>query len=152
MLKNISDWLKDPKYFIFFEGSTGIGKTYFCAALINFLYENKKECRYFTGRSLLEDIRIHIKQGEDYTYRVGEICDADFLFIDDLGSNLSQTDWQSEVIFEMLDKRYTSQLPTIITTNLNKKSLEALFSERATSRLYAKENIHILLNSDDRRI
>jgi DNA replication protein DnaC len=149
--KIILEWMQREKNIFLFEGTPGVGKTYLCAAIVNHWYEKKKEIRYFTARSYLERVRFAISNNQDAIGCVHHICESEYLIIDDMGSNLSHTDWQSEIMFETIDCRYNSKLPTIITTNLTRRQIEEIYTERTGSRLYASDNLYVKLNAPDRR-
>ncbi len=78
------------------------------------------------------------------------MIDDDFMIYDDLGST-GITDWRKEIIFEMIDYRYSSMKPTIITTNLSVSEIKKTYHDRVLSRMFAKENTIIIIDGDDKR-
>lgn len=58
----------------------------------------------------------------------------EFLIIDDLGAS-ANTAWQVQVMYEIIDYRYSNCLPTIITSNLSFEEIEKTFHQRIRSRL-----------------
>jgi DNA replication protein DnaC len=71
--------------------------------------------------------------------------------IDDIGSS-GMNDWRREVLFDAIDQRYESTLPTVFTSNLSRKELSDSLGNRAASRLFAKENLIIEMHDQiDRR-
>jgi DNA replication protein DnaC len=56
-----------------------------------------------------------------------------------LGASIN-TDWQKEVVLDILDYRYGNELPTIITSNYNSEEIKDIFGARVESRLMASEN------------
>ena len=57
-----------------------------------------------------------------------------YLIIDDLGAT-ANTAWQVQIVYEILDYRYSNCHPTIITSNLNFDQIEIVFHQRIRSRL-----------------
>lgn len=58
-----------------------------------------------------------------------------FLVLDDMGT-LKPTDWVYQNLFHIINHRYDSLLPTIITSNLNLNDLAELFGDdRITTRI-----------------
>lgn len=143
--------MKEDKGFLVFEGNPGLGKTYFAASLVNIWHAQKKWVRYFTANSYLEVLRRAISNDFDATSKIREICECNYLIIDDFASNISHTEWQKEMIFHTIDIRYSSELPTIIITNYNQENIKSLYTERTASRLYAEENTYINLQGKDKR-
>ena len=68
------------------------------------------------------------------------MLDYDFIMLDDLGS-AGINEWRKEIIFETIDRRYESENPTVITSNLTRKEILENFGPRTYSRLFAKENL-----------
>ncbi len=101
--------------------------------------------RYFNERELLARLRGGIASGlggGDYLNSLKMLLDQEFIFLDDIGSS-GFNEWRREVIFDAIDQRYESRLPTVITSNLNRKQLEEGLGGRAVSRLFASENLVI---------
>lgn len=153
--------MKNPKHMLIYHGSPGIGKTYFCAALMEWALTNFNSFRYHNEKNLLSRIRKGINDGEgDYAQALEYLIDDDLIFLDDVGSSInpdkfSQKDleWRREIFFNFLDFRYNCQKPTIITSNFNENQFNRVYSERICSRLFAKENtvISIFDKSLDKR-
>lgn len=143
-------WLKNPKYIFYFCGNVGTGKTYLAASWYNHLLEEKKNVRAFTEQSLFSKLRGVISQDWDPSTEMANICEADHLILDDLGSS-SMTDWQKEMLFQLVDIRLACTMPTLITSNLTFREINEKFHPRFASRLYAAKNTIIELKGHDRR-
>jgi DNA replication protein DnaC len=52
-----------------------------------------------------------------------ETLNADVLFLDDLGAQQGKP-WETERLFQILDRRLNSGLPTFVTTNLTPEELQ----------------------------
>lgn len=149
-LESLLNWLTKSFGLLYFCGSVGAGKTYFAAAIRNELRDKKKAHRAYSEAFLLSELRKCISLGWDAGDRIEAICDTEFLIIDDLGSS-SMTDWQKEVLFHLVDLRYTTNKPTLITSNLTYNKLKETFHERFASRVYGVKNTIICVNCEDRR-
>lgn len=88
----------------------------------------------------------------DYLLEVRMLTDDKLIGFDDLGSS-GWTSWREEVLLELIDYRYCSQLPTIFTTNLSEEDFNKEYHPRISSRLFAKENtiIDLIGNPDLRK-
>jgi DNA replication protein DnaC len=86
----------------------------------------------------------------DYLQQLKYLIDDPFVMLDDIGSS-GLNEWRKEVIFDAIDERYRSMQPTLITSNFSKKEFEELFHDRMASRLFARENIVIEFNGEDKR-
>jgi DNA replication protein DnaC len=62
------------------------------------------------------------------------VSKADLLVLDDLGAE-KPTEWALEKIYQIVNSRYESLGPMIITTNLDLNSLERLLGERTFGRI-----------------
>ena len=107
---------------------------------------------------LLSTLRdgFNIEGGGDYIKTLKHFLDYTFVVYDDLGSADNKKEdpsaWRQEVVAEMVDNRWSSGLPTIITTNLTSEKILTLYGGRVHSRLFDNRNYFIEdWESDDRR-
>jgi len=88
---------------------------------------------------------------QDGSHRAAvERCErASLLLLDDLGT-IPTTDWSvGEVLFRVIDYRWSHQLPSIFTTNLSRRNLQEALGDRVTSRL--TDAVVVTLTGPDRR-
>lgn len=152
--REVSSWIERRKNFLVFLGGAGIGKTYFCAALIPWIYKKVSSFRYWEEREFQLRVRSVISDSSgDYMREVKYILDDEFVMIDDLGSG-GFSDWKKEITLAAIDLRYESELPTVFTSNLTRKEVESGFGFRAASRLFAAENTIIEMHGakDQRQV
>lgn len=143
-------WMKNPHDFLVMLGHTGTGKTYFCAAILNYLWEQGYEIYYTNSRNLISKTQMEMTVTGDQLAFVKRICDQEILIIDDLGSDMN-TEWQQKIILELIDLRYSAQKPTIVTSNFSFSEIEENLGKRTRSRLNAKENMIFQIWDKDRR-
>ena len=74
------------------------------------------------------------------------MIDSKFLIVDDIGSQ-KKSDWTEEILFDLIDYRYNSRLPTVFTTNLMMNEFNSIYHERISSRLFAAENTIIKIEN-----
>jgi DNA replication protein DnaC len=105
--------------------------------------KNFDSFRYWNEAQLLESVRNSIGESKgDYLRHLSYLIDDQLLILDDIGSQ-KINEWKEEIIFDVIDKRYNSRLPTIITSNFNKTEFEKKYHPRLASRLFASKNIVI---------
>lgn len=97
-------------------GRTGNGKTFASACIGNHLMNAGKTVLALSLSNYLTKLR-EFKQ-EDEARILKGVADCDLLIIDDMGSE-NITPWVLEKIFVLIDTRYRSKKPMIISTNLN---------------------------------
>ena len=154
IINKIFHWVKNPKNFLIFLGNAGIGKTYTCYAIANYFIENKKYFRLMNERDFFGHLKETFKKSWEPTSEIKRICETEFFMLNDLGSGRPDdiTDWQKEQIFNFIDERYESALPTIITSNHFINDLKGIYHERIVDRLCDKENVLIELNMVSKRL
>lgn len=75
---------------------------------------------------------------------------SDFLILDDLGAEKT-SDWSSEVLYEIINHRYSECLQTIYISNLSLDKLSENLDDRIVSRIAGMSQV-IYLEHKDRRI
>jgi IstB-like ATP binding protein len=148
--KRIQEWMTNAKPFLLVMGSPGTGKTYLSAAVLNFLHDGGNELAYVTHRRFIEEIHHAMQDGKTQHSVLPRYADKRFLILDDLGS-ATCTEWQQEMILELIDRRYGDKAKTVITTNFNKDELRLKLGPRTASRLLDSHNEVMEFWSTDRR-
>lgn len=144
---SISEWIKKPKNMLILEGATNRGKTYFCMALANYLLDQQQNVKYILYRRLFEEIQKAIQKNDNQYSIVEKLSEAEVLIIDDVGASVN-TPWQQEMFLDLIDRRYSNQKVTIITTNFNEAECLQHLGERTSRRMYSKENLVITLGPE----
>src|SRR5215204_3287351 len=132
-------------------GGVGTGKTHLAVAVLNELVRRKRVPSLFvTVPELLDNLReVYNKPGRDLDEWMDAVQNANFLVLDDLGSE-RVTEWVRERIFVIVNHRYRESLPTIFTSNIGPKDLAQQLGERTASRIIAMCE-WIALEGDDYR-
>jgi len=136
--------LKKGKKSLVLLGPPGTGKTYLCAALVDFVYRRFGHPRYWKEAKLYAHLRDAIENTHDYMLTLELCLDDNFVYIDDIGST-PPNDWRKEVLFNAIDIRYNMEKPTVFTSNLNKTQISQMYEPRIASRLFSSENTIITL-------
>jgi len=106
---------------LLFIGSTGTGKTHLAVAVIRGLMEMKGvSCLFCDYRELLREIRQSYSPAVQATELdvLRPVLETEVVLIDDLGASATQTPWERDTVAYILNKRYSDELTTIITTHL----------------------------------
>lgn len=123
---------------IFLYGSVGTGKTYAASCLANDLMENGKTVLFMSFALYLIKIRESFKNNFEDTNIESEILKyvktCDLLIVDDLGVE-NVKEFAIEKLFTLLDTRYRTKKPFIITTNLSIEAIKEKFGERIYDRI-----------------
>ena len=132
---------------IIFMGNSGVGKTFASSCIANYLMENGKTVLIINFGLYLNRIKREWAEAENDILNYIKLCDL--LIIDDFGSERN-TEFAIEKAFLLIDTRYRTEKPMIITTNLSFYQLEKRFTTKIKSRI--EEMCYpILINSLDKR-
>lgn len=124
-------------------GEPGNGKTYLASCIANALLENFVPVICVSINGLLSRIQeTYNKWGREAESTVIKgLCNADLLIIDDLGTE-RESKWSKSMVYNIIDSRYRSQLPLIITSNLDIHPKETngiltdLYDKRTEDRIF----------------
>lgn len=94
-------------------GDVGTGKTFFAACIANQLIENNITVRMTNFSTVLNDLF----KDEDKNKYISDLVSVELLIVDDLGIE-RDTPYALEQVFSIVDARYRSNKPLIVTTNL----------------------------------
>lgn len=105
---------------LLFWGAVGTGKSYAAACIANELL-NRKTPVVMT--SFVKVLQVIQDNTENETEFVNRLCAARLLIIDDLGTERN-TDYALEKVYNVIDSRYRTGKPLILTTNLNLQDMQ----------------------------
>lgn len=122
----------EPRGWLLLEGSYGTGKTHLAAAIGNERLKRGDQVLFITTPDLLDHLRNAYAPSAEtgYDELFDRIRNAPLLILDDLGVE-NPSPWAQEKLFQLLNHRYSYQMPTVITTNQNIDT----FDPRIRSRL-----------------
>lgn len=111
--------MKEKNQGLLMLGKPGTGKTFAASCIANYLLERKVRVVMISLVRLISMIQTWAS--EDNVMRT--INRADLLIIDDLGAERS-TDFAIERVYNIVDSRYRSKKPMILTTNLSLQEMK----------------------------
>ena len=134
------DYAQDPYGWLLLVGPNGCGKTHLAAAIANKCLDSGSVVLF----AVVPDLLAHLRSAfaptapEGYDQLFAKMREAELLVLDDLGSHQSSP-WANEKLFQLLNYRYNSQYPTVITAN--KGGLGSV-DDRVLSRLSDVSLVH----------
>jgi DNA replication protein DnaC len=102
-------------------GNVGTGKSFFAGCIANALLDQGIPVLMTSFPKILNTLGT-LYSDERNTY-ISSLNEYDLLIIDDLGSE-RETDYALEQIYSVIDARYRSRKPLIITTNLSLQEMK----------------------------
>ncbi|MCZ6635629.1 MAG: ATP-binding protein [bacterium] len=130
--------LKPNKGF-YFWGNPGGGKTYFSYIALNeLMFHFVRPGKFISLSKSFQEIRHTFDEDSVMHGQALQILEnlstVPFLVIDDFGVQRN-TEWELEILYNLIDSRYANQRLTIVTTNQNIDELKELAQGRIYSRL-----------------
>ena len=110
---NFADFKRDSKGLLLY-GTVGTGKTYYAACIANGLIDKGYKVLMTNFARLTNHIQGMYEGKQEY---IDSLNHYQLLIIDDLGAE-RKSEFMQEMVFNIIDSRYRSGLPFIITTNL----------------------------------
>lgn len=101
-------------------GNVGTGKSYAAACIVNYLLSAQTPCIMTSIVKILQLIQNNVPEENSIISRLSRVP---LVVFDDFGTERN-TDYALEKIYNILDSRYRSGLPMIVTTNLTFKEMQ----------------------------
>lgn len=124
---------EDPQQWIVIAGQTGRGKTRLAAAIGNYCRDSGRQVMFVVVPDLLDTLRSAYNPANPSSFdsMFEQVRNVGLLILDDLGAQ-SGTPWADEKLFQLINHRYNAALPTVITTNLTVRDMDARLASRLT--------------------
>ena len=112
-------------------GKVGTGKSYFAGCIANALMEQEVSVCMTNFAAILNDLAASFKDRNEY---ISRLCSFPLLILDDFGMERG-TEYGLEQVYNVIDSRYRSGKPLIVTTNLTLEELQNP-EDTAHARIY----------------
>ena len=139
----------------FLTGGPGVGKTYFSYVALNeLIFQSGRPGKFISlSKAFFQTLRFAFDEnspmhGKSETF-LRTLGNVPFLVIDDFGVQRN-TEWELEMLYNLVDTRYANRRFTIVTTNQDIESVKDLAEGRLYSRFIEMCNIVRIKASDFR--
>lgn len=138
----------ETDHWLLMSGQSGSGKTHLSTAVCVELMKCGHKVRYMTWHEIVHKIQQAKFNDEKYNAVISDISNAEILYIDDLFKTEKA---EKDIAFEVINIRYVSKKPTIISCELNMSAMVEIDAATAgrinqMSKGYAAQ----ILNDDTR--
>ncbi len=131
----------ERKLYALFEGKSGLGKSFLMHCMAKELKNRGKNVLFIGAFNMFECFKLN-RIGE--LGNIAPIMDAEYLFIDDLGSEPMTQNVTREYLFNMIENRTAKELCNVISTNLQETELKERYGEKVMSRLLSDRNADVI--------
>ncbi len=131
VLKRAMQFAEDPHGWLIVLGKHGTGKTHVASAIANHLAEHGHQVIFSSVLDLLDRFRSTFAPNTPGSFdnRFYAVRSVPFLILDDVGVD-GGSNWSKDKLFQILDFRYVTQMPTIVTTSRALEELDGRLSIR----------------------
>src|SRR5215471_7555022 len=138
VVEALRPWLDSDRGLIL-AGPVGAGKTGLTVALLRECHQRGQSALFVNAPAMLRCVRATYRKDADPSESEGAVVDSlaevDVLGIDDVGKE-RLTQWGSELVYDVVNRRYAAGRRTIVTTNLNAAQLEVHVGAATFWRLF----------------
>jgi len=130
-------------------GDVGSGKSFAAACIANALIESGTPCLMTNFQRIVNELSNGFSGKQEY---IDSLQKFDLLIIDDFATE-RRTEYMTEQVTAVIDARYRSKLPLIVTTNINPRDLmsaDGIGEQRVYSRIMDM-CVPVAFNGCDRR-
>ena len=144
-------------YGMYIYGDKGTGKTHLTACMCNELVSQLKQCLFTNFFEIAKLIQSTWNGNNDASVVIRRICEVDFLFLDDLGTEIltknGEDNWLQGQVFDIINKRYNNKKPTIFSSNysLNELIKDRGMMDKTVDRIGEMSTATIKLSRDSYR-
>jgi DNA replication protein DnaC len=130
------DYAEEPEGWLVILGANGCGKTHLAAAVANKAVARGASVFFAVVPDLLDHLRktFHPNADQLYDELFDQVRNAALLVLDDMGAH-SSTPWAEEKLYQVVNYRTLSHLPTIVTTDLKPEGVQQVHP-RIYSRIF----------------
>ena len=118
-------------------GDVGTGKTFYAACIANSLIDRGEKVLMTNFSKILNKLRgMYVEDKNEF---IAGLMSYSLLIIDDFGIE-RDTDYAKEQVYNIIDERYKTKMPLILTTNLNMQMLKNpvdLMQKRIYDRIFS---------------
>lgn len=135
-LTTVRDLLGKDGVIIALIGGRGSGKTQMAVECIRALAREGKVSNFCTAMSFFMRIKSTYRKDATETESdvIRELSSPSLLVIDEIARR-SESEWENNLLFELLNRRYNDMLDTIVICNLPKDEFEASMGSSLVSRM-----------------
>jgi len=125
------EFAKSPDGWLVFQGVNGCGKTHLAAAIANYRYQANQPALFVVVPDFLDHLRSTFSPDSKVSYDqlFEKVKTAPLLILDDFGEQTT-TPWAQEKLYQVINYRYNSRLPTVITTRCLLDEIDSPISSR----------------------
>ena len=136
---------------LLFMGATGLGKTFLSGCIARAVADRGFAVCYVPAGKLFSDFETEKFRLKEDGALTSEYFETDLLIIDDLGTEMT-TQFTVSALYQIINGRLLSGKPTIVSTNLPDKELEARYSAQIASRLLGAYTLYQFCGNDVRMV
>lgn len=116
-------------------GGVGVGKTHLSLAIANVVINRGYSVIFGNSQNIISDLQSEeFNDNREIQYNKRAVFNCDLLIIDDLGTEvLNQS--RIAILYNIINSRLLSKLPTIISSNFTLDELEEKYDQRIFSRI-----------------
>ncbi len=137
LINSFAEILKKPfekQKGLYIYGKPGIGKTFIMKRFVKTLAQKNNKVGFINVSNLVSNVKRSFNEENTYHKTLSILKEVNYLFIDDIGSEIISSWFRDEILFSILNERVEKNKVTFFSSNYSISNLQKLEAKTSNQK------------------